>query len=369
MSHFAVLVIGDNVEQQLQPFHEFECTGINDEHVQNVNLLDEAKAEYESDKSSKLKDLAGTLHDPWDDRFYRDPTPEEAKEIGPMGGSGIARGTIYSSRDWGDGQGYRPKVQFVPDGYEKVTVPTKEVQSFAEFVQDHHGKPLLAENDDPDLGDEHQYGWCRVNEAGEVIEIIDRTNPNKKWDWWVVGGRWTGFFRLKEGCSGQIGEPGLMTPEAKKGRADVARKDAVDFAGMKDEAGNKAAEKWDEVSDLVGGQWWESFPTIRDRHPDNIDAAREEYNGQPSIKKLRELHIWDLDKFLVPRDEFIQAARDSACVTYAVLKDGEWIGRGDMGWWGVSLNEGDKDDWNSKVEALIESLPDDTLLTVVDCHI
>ncbi len=27
MSHFTVLVVGDNVEEQLAPFHEFECTG------------------------------------------------------------------------------------------------------------------------------------------------------------------------------------------------------------------------------------------------------------------------------------------------------------------------------------------------------
>ena len=31
MSHYTVLVIGDDPEKQLAPFHEFGCTGIDDE--------------------------------------------------------------------------------------------------------------------------------------------------------------------------------------------------------------------------------------------------------------------------------------------------------------------------------------------------
>ena len=36
MSHFAVLVIGPDPERQLAPYHEFECTGMDDEYVDNV---------------------------------------------------------------------------------------------------------------------------------------------------------------------------------------------------------------------------------------------------------------------------------------------------------------------------------------------
>ena len=38
MSHFSVLVIGPNVDKQLAPYHEFECTGVNDEFIQEVDL-------------------------------------------------------------------------------------------------------------------------------------------------------------------------------------------------------------------------------------------------------------------------------------------------------------------------------------------
>jgi hypothetical protein len=32
MSHFTVMVIGNDVDEQLAPFHEFECTGQDDQY-------------------------------------------------------------------------------------------------------------------------------------------------------------------------------------------------------------------------------------------------------------------------------------------------------------------------------------------------
>lgn len=46
MSHFSVMVIGPNVEAQLAPYHEFECTGKSDQYVQNVDETAEVLAGY-----------------------------------------------------------------------------------------------------------------------------------------------------------------------------------------------------------------------------------------------------------------------------------------------------------------------------------
>ena len=43
MSHFTVMVVGDDVDYQLAPFHEFECTGVDDEFVQNIDKLAQTK--------------------------------------------------------------------------------------------------------------------------------------------------------------------------------------------------------------------------------------------------------------------------------------------------------------------------------------
>lgn len=38
MSHFTVLVVGEDVASQLAPYHEFESTGIDDEYVKDVDV-------------------------------------------------------------------------------------------------------------------------------------------------------------------------------------------------------------------------------------------------------------------------------------------------------------------------------------------
>lgn len=171
MSHFSVLVIGPEVEKQLQPFHEFECTGTNDEFVQEIDRT------------------------------------AEALQLEPEAGETLLA-TIESWYGW----------KAAPFGTQ------------------------------PDIADAHKYGYVLLNEAGEPIKCVDRTNPNKRWDWWEVGGRWSGFLKLKEGAHGELGRKGLMGSCAADGpgRADVALARDVDFAGMRDEAGKDAGERWDK---------------------------------------------------------------------------------------------------------------------------
>lgn len=69
------------------------------------------------------------------------------------------------------------------------------------------------------------------NEQGIYGRI---TNPNKKWDWWVVGGRWTGKLELLPGATGGSGEPGLGTkPNTNETRADYALIRDIDVEAMK----------------------------------------------------------------------------------------------------------------------------------------
>lgn len=82
MSHFTVMVIGADYAKQLATYHEFECTGVVDEYVQSINELDGYKKGYAEGLVHRNKAPDGSLHDPYDDCFYRDPTPDEAKELG-----------------------------------------------------------------------------------------------------------------------------------------------------------------------------------------------------------------------------------------------------------------------------------------------
>jgi hypothetical protein len=75
------------------------------------------------------------------------------------------------------------------------------------------------------------------------------------------------------------------------------------------------------------------------------------------------------EEYLVPRDEFIALTRAASFIPYAVVKDSKWYGRGEMGWFGISHGDEDKNAWVKKVSDMLTELPDDTLFTIVDCHI
>lgn len=353
MSHFAVLVIGPNIEEQLQPYHEFECTGVDDEYVQDVDETEQLRAAYESTTERKFRGPTGELRDPWSDEFYREPTTEEREKIGPIAGSGGGHGIIWNSKDWGDGLGYRVKVRFVPDGWEEVEIPTREVSTFRQYIADDTGRPEVLP------GGRERYGWTEVTDLGpegEVIRSVDRTNPNKKWDWYEVGGRWKGFLRTDAG------------PRS------LALKCDVRFDLMRDEAEEKAKERWERAHSIIAGREWERWSDLIEGKDGGkeIDAARQRYHAQPVVQDFREDEElrWDgPDEFAAPLEEYVATARRDAVTTFAVLKDGQWYERGEMGWWGCVSNEVSREEWAEKFNELIEGLDPSTPLTIVDCHI
>ena len=209
-------------------------------------------------------------------------------------------------------------------------------------------------------------------------------NPQAKWDWYVVGGRWTGFFKLKEGATGKTGRPGIMTTPAEAGKADQVRKKDIDFEGMFADAAAQAGEIYDLAMKIFGeapvNESWEAMRERLTALGKPIQDIREEYHAQPRCEALK-LHAkenkdssfgmfgYSADNFLCTREEFIKRAQINTVSTYAILKDGEWIEKGEMGWFGVSNDKITQDEWNDKFMKFLEELPDDTLLTVVDCHI
>lgn len=200
-------------------------------------------------------------------------------------------------------------------------------------------------------------------------------NPNAKWDWYQLGGRWTGYFKLKNGSNGNVGNPGLMTGSAKSGYTDQCIKKAIDIQSMIDDAKNKAENEYDLAHSIIDGQMYESWEFVRTRIHD-IDKARKEYHNQPLIKKWNKSDIKKQlgflvspDDFKMSKDKYLKNACDSVITTFAVIKNGKWYERGEMGWWGLVSNEKDSNEWNEQISKLFKELSDDTLISIYDCHI
>lgn len=286
MSHFTVLVIGENPEHQLQPFHEYECTGIKDEYVVFVEAEEDLQAEY--------KEYLNELE---------------------------------------EGEG-------------------KEPMSFEEYIKDYYGYEQMDGK------------WGRY------------TNPNRKWDWYSLGGRWTGFFKLKSGRNGETGEPGLMTRSAEAGYADVVLKGDIDIEAMREAVRVKASDKFDKAFAIIDGlPVNESWPSMGERM-NYSDEARRLYAEQPRViawrnAKAENIFGWNSspNDFDLPKEEFVQAAVNGALSTFAVIKDGKWYEKGEMGWWGMVSDEKEQSDWNKQFAELLDGLSDDTMLSLYDCHI
>lgn len=364
MSHFSVLVIGEDVEGQLAPFQENNMGDCPEQYLEFVDKEDEIRHQFENESTERIVMPDGSLKTPWDETFRVTDTPV-------FGSSGTHE---------------------VPAHLERRDVPFKELySSLEEFAEGYCGMKAR----DPETG---RYGY--------------RENPNAKWDWYMVGGRWANFFKLKpktksgpepelklelvavatseseateavESTKGEQPTPPapanveallglLMDTPPEPGYADSCLVGDIDIDGMRASAVARAAESYDTFHAVLAGRPYPKFDEVLAEHNGDVDAARAAMRSNPVIKDLNKARsvVWiDREQYLVSRDEYLERARNSALATFAVLKDGTWYERGAMGWFGVASDEKDIADWTQQCAALFDSLPADTRVTLVDCHI
>lgn len=337
MSHFTCLVIADDHEAALQPFHEFECTGINDEYVQELDTTDEMREEYEADTQRVVIDPSGVSH-----YMFTEKGDFDVRFCRP-------------------GQ-HRSAEKFIPVGWTEGEKPTKERFSLREWLEC-NGTPLL----DPKAGadEKHKYHYFTVDASGAVNKIVRRTNPNKKWDWWTVGGRWPDKLLFKDGTKGSTGKVGDL-----------------DLEGMLAEQASKAGKLFDAVTGIIAGREvhsWASLLKRRDAGEFGIDVARDMYHAQPILQELKDakaIDDWDgaeeLNSVLAAKDRASYVEREAQInsSTWACLHNGHWNERGSMGWFGMSdATDGSTLDYAANFWLTLRALPPDTAVTVVDCHI
>ena len=170
-------------------------------------------------------------------------------------------------------------------------------------------------------------------------------NPNARWDWWEIGGRWRGLLRLRPGKSGYTAtldrwhSDFVYPPHC----CDAALVADCDFSPQEAQI-RQAARLW-EVA--VEG-----------------DAPRE---GEEFFSP------WKPEYYLErygDKETFIR--RESAFSTYAfITAEGKWHGQGRMGWFALddATNESIAS-YEEAFQAYLEKARREGLaITIVDCHI
>lgn len=146
-------------------------------------------------------------------------------------------------------------------------------------------------------------------------------NPQAKWDWWQIGGRWTGT----------LGEYDPEKDPANIETCDLChgtgkRRDMVVAGGCNGCRGEGRRVKW-PTSWRAGGA--------------------EVGNVAPALEILK----------------------DDKRIPFAIVTpDGAWSEKGKMGWFGCVSDAKGKDDWRAQARQIVEAHADCTAV-VIDCHI
>ena len=317
MSHFAVLVVGD-VDHNMAPFHEFECDGRDDEFIKDIDRTEEYRKDFEEAKQRYAKEVA------------------EGAD---------AQTTRYSFKG----------------------------STFREYLTDYCGLKSLEIGEELDLKEKHKFGYAK-HLGGDDFQVIDRTNPDKFYDYYGSGYR---AFKLKEGgekvseaFKGDIDFEGMFK-EAEENARSLYRK-VIAAMGYKEGKHPKMKYTWSQLVDQFSPD--EGEPTMT---RDEADAI---YKKQAAVKRFeraqkagrinwQELGCWcKVDDFNMSENDYVK----SQCIhslSYGFVIDRQYHSRGRMGWCAISIGDKAAEAWDAEYKKFLDELPDDAYLTMLDCHI
>lgn len=188
--------------------------------------------------------------------------------------------------------------------------------------------------DGSELSDEELYNYATRYESPKDIRpdgsVFSTYNPNSKWDWYEMGGRFRGIVPLKSG---------ELVNDAKMSEVNVDYRDlnkyerAIRFWQLRVEGQEPETEEDEALM---------RFCYDKEYYTDRYDSA-EEYAE------------W--------------------CCSFnfyaALLPNGEWLEPGQVGWFAISDATAEDDRaWHKRVKEIIKEAQEKNWhITIVDCHI
>lgn len=338
MSHFSVCVVVpqvySNIRVSVQNIESCLCRILApyDEQTEEAEYrefedrTEEAKAGYETDTTQAVRFPDGTIHSVHDneftDRFY------------------ILEGAIY---EYGADRKRTEKLQTEASrAYELINdYPVKQrYSSFEAYCEEYCGYVQNSEG---------LWGYTY--------------NPNAKWDWWQIGGRFAGNFLVKEeleDCIINYDRKNVEDDSVPKGYkyVDAARKKDICWDLMKQLAVKEIEEDYQGYVEMFTSN------DVTELGP-GFKIVEEGIAGFSNMIYLKgeTLDEFKARKGAVNMDQYMVGS-------YAAIdRNGDWFGSGDMGWFGISHNDKEAHVWNAELQNLMNEAQDDDFIVVVDCHI
>jgi hypothetical protein len=207
-------------------------------------------------------------------------------------------------------------------------------------------------------------------------------NPESKWDYWRVGGRWSGYFTAKPGSMVIPSEKHWDSPKdsAGEGRCDGGAIKDLDLATLRAGAAGDAEiryQQWEELAKSnPPAKSWAHFRDLAELGEITWRRARTEYGVQPLIKAADTANFSSysgciVQEFTTTKTEYVATAAREAIPGYALVTlEREWVAPGRMGWFGMSSDgPGEKSAYKVGVNQYLDQLDPATVLVVLDCHI
>lgn len=183
---------------------------------------------------------------------------------------------------------------------------------------------------------------------------LSRYNPNSKWDWYQIGGRWNNLLLVKDDVNiKEIGGPSFFNLNSEKEKIENYR--YTNICKIKD----LQLEKMTEGNFEKEKRFWELI--IEGQEPQNEEE-----------KELVEWNLYN-PKYYKERysskEEY--AKWQSMFSTFAMVDENGWHEKGEMGWFACDNSTGDSERDFIKFfnDELKKPENQDKYLIIVDCHI
>jgi hypothetical protein len=217
--------------------------------------------------------------------------------------------------------------------------------------------------------------WEKASD-GTTWHEYSTYNPDSKWDWYQVGGRWAGKLLIKDEFVGnhEVSSPSLLFEDRTKleimadsKRADSALVKEVDWDLMSKKVKDHREATYNKFVEAIENPVKrETIHPYFDYGVRSVEVSPEEFEKNKDNPTYFENKDGNVSFRYQTREEYVGTGKFS---TYALLMDGQWYQKGEMGWFGMSKNEMDEEEWDETFQDKIKSLDPETRITVVDCHI